>query len=261
MPSNYAHYRFGAAALDAMPGDIRRTVKRYRRLYDMGLHGPDIFFYYNPLWKTKSGALGSRLHRQTGKEFFGRICRRLRTEPVPEAEAYLYGLLCHYALDTACHPFVLEQARLETAGHIEIETEFDRFLLALDGKCPPERQDLSTHMRLEGSEFEAVARCYPGVTAHTVGVCLRHMVLANKVLAMPGEKKRELLKNGLGLAGQRYRGFVMTAQENPRCGMLNKPLLELYRGAEERFPGLLMQLNAHLTYNAPLGAEFSAAFG
>ena len=48
MPSVYAHYRFGAAMLAKMPGDIRLPVQRYRRLFDIGLHGPDLFFYARP---------------------------------------------------------------------------------------------------------------------------------------------------------------------------------------------------------------------
>ena len=261
MPANYAHYRFGAAMLAAMPGDIRRTADRFRRLYDAGLHGPDIFFYYNPLWKTGTGSLGSRIHRQPGREIFGRICRNLRLEPSRAGEAYLYGLLCHYTLDSACHPFIVEQERLGLAEHIELETEFDRFLLDMDGKIPAEHQDISPHMRLAAGEWDTVARCYPGVTGKAVGTCLRHMVLATKALAIRGKTGRELLKKGMGLANWEYRGFVMTSGPNPHCDKLDKDLYECYRRAEERFPELLMELSAHLAYNAPLGADFSATFG
>ena len=48
MPSDYAHYRFGAAMLSAMPADLRRPANRFRQMYDMGLHGPDIFTYSPP---------------------------------------------------------------------------------------------------------------------------------------------------------------------------------------------------------------------
>ena len=110
MPSNYAHYRFGVEMLQLMPGDIRRTVNRFRRLYDMGLHGPDVFFYYNPLHQTKTGEMGRRIHKQSGADLFMRICRSLRMEPSEGGEAYLYGLLTHYCLDSLCHPYVIETA-------------------------------------------------------------------------------------------------------------------------------------------------------
>lgn len=261
MPANYAHYRFGTAMLAAMPGDIQRTAKRFRPLYDIGLHGPDIFFYMNPLRSAKSGSLGSRMHQQTGKEFFGRICRNIRLEPAQGAEAYLYGALCHYALDSVCHPFVRERDEKGIAEHIALETEFDRFLLDMDGKHPPEKQDLSKHLQLEPGEYAVIARLYSGVTEKAVASALRNMVLATKALTMGNGKSRQLMQKGLGLAGKKYRGFVMTNGPDARCCDLDKPLLELYNKAEEKFPDLLMQLCAHLTYNAPLGKEFTAIFG
>ncbi len=261
MPYTYAHYRFGVAALDAMPGDIKRTVKRNRQLYDVGLHGPDIFFYYNPLRRTKTGALASRIHRQSGKEFFGRVCRGLRLNPSAEAEAYLYGLLCHYALDSVCHPFVWQQDKEGVAEHIALETEFDRFLLDMDGRCPPEKQDLSRHIRLSPAECATAARFFPGVTDKVIAAAVRNMALATKALAIGNQTGREWIKRGLGLAGREYRGLVMTQGPNSQCAHLNAPLFSLYKQAEEKFPSLLLQLNAHLTYNAPLETDFSAAFG
>ena len=59
MPSAYAHYRFGAQLLKRMPPDFCRTAQRFRQLYGVGLHGPDIFFDYSPLMKTSVGSLGS----------------------------------------------------------------------------------------------------------------------------------------------------------------------------------------------------------
>ena len=261
MPAQYAHYRFGVAMLSTMPGDICRTIKRSRQLFDVGLHGPDIFFYYNPLWKTKLSGFGNCIHRQSGKEFFGRACRNFRLEPSQDAQAYLYGLLCHYALDSICHPFVLEQVNSGVAEHIEMEIEFDRFLLDMDGKHPPENQDLSAHMHLKHKECAVAARFYPGITGKEIETSLRNMAFATKAFAIGSNVGRALLKNCLGIAGNAYRSFVMSQQPNPRCSSLNKPLLELYQKAEERFPDLLMQLSAHLTYNAPLGADFSANFG
>lgn len=48
MPANYAHYRFGVKAIPLLPAEMQRTVRRFRRLYDMGLHGPDLFFSISP---------------------------------------------------------------------------------------------------------------------------------------------------------------------------------------------------------------------
>ena len=61
MPSTYAHYRFGQEVLKELPNDIKKIIIENKELYDIGLHGPDLLFYYLPL-KTRSE------ERRVGKE-------------------------------------------------------------------------------------------------------------------------------------------------------------------------------------------------
>ena len=100
MPSTYAHYRFGLAMLEKFPGDSRRTIQRFRRLFEVGLHGQDIFYYQLPGLNKSTSFLGIKFHEQTGQEFFQRVCRGIRMEKSEAAQAYLYGVLCHYCLDS-----------------------------------------------------------------------------------------------------------------------------------------------------------------
>ena len=259
MPSTYAHYRFGAAMLPVMPADIRRTVKRFRQLYDVGLHGPDIFFYYNPVISTKIGSLGHKFHMQSGEDFFQRVCRLLRLDPSEAANAYLYGVLTHYCLDAVMHPFISEKAAQGIAAHKQIESEFDRYLLQIDGKTPPCTQDLSPHIRLTPGECETTARFYPGATAKHIRDGVRNMAFITKLLATPEGTKRTLLEKTLSVKSADR--LLIPAAPDPACSHLDEVLLGLYRDAEALFPTLLMQLNAHLTYNAPLGESFAPVFG
>lgn len=261
MPANYAHYRFGAAMLEGMPADISRTVKRFRQLYDVGLHGPDPFFYYNPVMHNKVGELASRFHQQSGVEFFGRICRSLRLEPSDAAQAYLYGVLCHYCLDSTCHPFINEKSEEGPATHVEIEAEFDRYLFEMDEKCLPEQQDTSPHMRLTQGECETMARFYPGTTAGQVRTSVRNMALVAKLMATPAGMKRDLLLKSVKAFSKTGTELMIPATPNLRCAELDATLKTYYDQAAKRFPELLAQLNAHLTYSAPLGEEFKKSFG
>ncbi len=261
MPSHYAHYRFGAAVLPKIPADLRRVVMRHRELYDVGLHGPDFFFFYNPLAKNRFSHLGSQLHLQSGNVFFTRVCRGLRLVSSEESLAYLYGLLCHYALDSLCHPLVNTQAEQGPAGHTEIEMEFDRFLLELDGKTPPHTQDLSRHMVLTPRQMQIVARFYPGTTEQTVSTGLKNMALTTRAFAAKSPTARKLLSAGVGLAKKSVQDFFIPETPNPLCAHLDEELLGLYQQAEEKFSELLLQLSSHLTYNAPLGEEFDPIFG
>ena len=51
MPTTYAHYKFGKEVLSALPRPLQNSIEAHRELFDIGLHGPDILFYYNALKK------------------------------------------------------------------------------------------------------------------------------------------------------------------------------------------------------------------
>ena len=62
MPAAYTHYRFGRDVLALLPEELRGVITAHRALYDIGLHGPDIFFFYRPLGHNSVIRLGHALH-------------------------------------------------------------------------------------------------------------------------------------------------------------------------------------------------------
>ena len=261
MPSHYAHYRFGAQMLPGLPADIRRPVQRFRRLYDAGTHGADLFFYYNPLVNHPIGALREKYHDQTGIDCFTMVCRRYRLEPTEAGEAFLYGLLAHYCLDSVCNPAITAAAEELQLNRAEIETEFDRYLLTLDGKPEPHTYDFSRHMKLTKGECDTAASFFPPVTQAQVQQSISHMASVTKWLSASGGPRRTALNAALRLTGDRFTPFVMTPGPNPKCAHLDDTLKPLYDRASERYPLLAEQLTAHLTYGAPLGEDFLPRFG
>lgn len=260
MPSNYAHFRFGTALLETMPGDIRRTVCRYRRLYDVGLHGPDIFFYCNPLLPSRSRAQARKFHAQSGKDFFPRVCRNLRLQPSEAAYAYLFGVLAHYCLDSVCHPVVLEAAKEGIASHLAIETEFDRFLLEADGKIPAYTYDSSPHIRLTQEECKVVPQFYPGTNSRQIQEAVRNMAQAVHLLAGKNAGYRTVMEKSLQLTAGAVKDVVMPRAADPAFTETNEKLMVAYTQAQEKAARAMNQLGAHLTYNAPLGEDFFATF-
>ena len=162
MPASYAHYRFGKQVLSFLPADARQCVQRFRRMYDMGLQGPDIFFFYNPFLKTAVGTLDSTFHSQSGRDFFPAACVQATTEA---ARAYLYGLLAHYCLDSVSHAGL---PHAEGSRAVP-EAEFDRYLLELDSVPLPHTYDLSPKLKLTRGECMTVATFYPGATGVPFG--------------------------------------------------------------------------------------------
>ena len=261
MPSVYAHYRFGAALLPGMPADARRTVQRFRRLFDLGLHGPDIFYFHTFPLNTATRYLGVKFHEQTGQEFFQRVCRAVRLERSEAALAYLYGVLCHYCLDSVMHPFVKEQAKAGSATHLEIEGEFERYLLEKDGKVPPCAQDLSNHLKITPGECETVAKFYSPASPRNIKDSVNGMAFIVKLLSAPEGAKRTVIQKGMGVVAREFTGLMIPAEPNPSCAHLDESLLELYEQAAAQFPEMLSQFQAHMTYTAPFGPEFEPIFG
>ena len=58
MPSTYAHYRFGKDVLDRLPAKQKQDIQEHPDLYNVGLHGPDLLFYYKPISHNPINQLG-----------------------------------------------------------------------------------------------------------------------------------------------------------------------------------------------------------
>ncbi len=255
MPSQYAHSRFGKQALPALPGEARQIIQRFRRLYDMGQQGPDFFFYYNPLWQTAAGNLGQHFHSQSGQEFFTRVCAQADTEA---AKAYLFGLLGHYCLDSASHPFVNKMDAGREAPHVALEKEFDRYLMAADGIDAPASYDMSSKIRLTRGECVTVAGFYPPATPGSVNQGVRHMRWALGFLSGKDREKREKLvkKAKPGLAEHFIPVEPVTA-----FARMDSELLARYNQAMRAYPGMMTQLISHMKTGEPLGEDFAPQFG
>ena len=75
MPATYAHLRFGREVFRLLPDKFQSVIMEEPSLYAIGLHGPDIFFYYMPFKSNPVSRLGSELHHKKGRFFFERAGR------------------------------------------------------------------------------------------------------------------------------------------------------------------------------------------
>lgn len=258
MPANYAHYCFGQACLPLLPETARRTVRRFRGLYEAGLHGPDPFFYYNPVFPTPAGKLGKTYHKMTGRAFFEAAASR---KPSEGATAYLYGVLTHYCLDAACHPLVNGWTAEKKAGHTEIETELDRHLLVRNKKVPAYCYNIASRLRLSRGETETIAWAYPPATVAQIRRSFRRMKLVCALMTSRNRPVRWLMSKIVKLAGSKGSGMIMPALPNPRCSWAVPPLMRRYHGALQAFPDMAQQLQDFLTQKIPLSADFDEVFG
>ncbi|MCD8157193.1 MAG: zinc dependent phospholipase C family protein [Clostridiales bacterium] len=175
MPSTYAHLYFGRQAYPLLPEQTAQAVEENRQLYDIGLHGPDIFFYYRPLHNHPIDQCGYDMHSRPGRDFFF-PARTTYTEAenTEAALAYLAGFLCHYTLDSACHGYVEKKLSVSSLAHTDIENEFDRYLLQKEGR-DIFHTNLTAHIIPSAENAAAIADFFPEVTAAQVQTALKSM--------------------------------------------------------------------------------------
>lgn len=163
MPACMAHYQFGQEALGRLDPDMKSMALAYKGEYDIGLQGPDIFFYFKPYFKNEISNYGSMRHAESAVRMFAPMPVKA---PEHAALSYLLGLICHYALDRCCHTYVNGHSR-NSSEHMEMEAAFDRHIMenrslkiARYHCIPP-----------SGPDYKAMATLWPGITEPVVRSC------------------------------------------------------------------------------------------
>ena len=79
MPGFTTHYILGMKAYnDLSNNSLKYIISKYRWLYQLGLQGPDIFFYYIPVLRHRDYRnVGSYMHEHHIRDFFSNYLRGL----------------------------------------------------------------------------------------------------------------------------------------------------------------------------------------
>ncbi len=254
MPSTYAHFRAGQRLRARLTGTPKAAVEAHPELYNIGLHGPDILFYYEPYHKNRVSAVGYRQHEKSGASFFSFAAKAIRSGAGRAQDlAYLYGVLCHFALDVRCHGLIGEKMVQSGLSHAEVEVELDRALLTRDGFAPASAH-LVGHIVPTHRNAAVIEKFYPGVSAAEVEKALRGFVFYSELLRAPSPLKRQVLFAALRLAGcyQDIHGMVVRTAADPRCADSTAKLLTLYEQGETLALRLIGEYEAYLAGKAPL---------
>ena len=202
MPTTYAHYQFGNDVIRILPGPLQKAIENHRELFDIGLYGPDIFFYYRIFHKNRVNAIGYRMHEEYADIFFKHAAEVIKqSENKSAARAYIYGFICHFALDSECHKYVEKMIQVSGITHSEIEMEFDRMMLVRKHIDPMTFHRANCiHPTIKNAAV--IAEFYDGVSAKEIRKTLRYMILCDKLLTAQNPIKRKILFFGMKVAGQ-----------------------------------------------------------
>lgn len=232
MPAVYAHYKFGKEVYRALPENIRLLIRENAPAYWLGLHGPDLLFYYHASRKNRVNQLGVQMHRETAAHFFEKGRRVYRKRPSYVLLSYLCGFMCHFILDSECHPYISRYMKEEHLGHLEIETDFDRALMEEDGLSPV-THNCTRHLIRDLDTEEAIASVLEGITPDEVDESILGFHRIIRLFQCPKASKARFLRGFFTLIGERkgLAGLVMDGKPNGKCERSREALKERMESA------------------------------
>ena len=173
MPGFTTHYILGMKAYNDMPQtSLKFIIAKYRWLYQLGLQGPDIFFYNLPILRHRDHRnVGSHMHEHLVNQFFRvsfenltKIESRQQRE---EGLAYLYAAFCATMWATpSVTPYVYGRIEYDVDHpggyyhglHAQLENDIDALLLRKYKKEKPSQFNQAATICLNGMEIQFISR-------------------------------------------------------------------------------------------------------
>lgn len=202
MPAATTHSAFAKDVFRSLPVQIQEKIKDYN-LFLVGAQGPDLLFFNNfSVLPGTTCPIGSRMHSQKIPEVIRYFDTHTKEEPL--LRSYLYGYLCHYAMDSRIHPLVYAMTKIQEEKthendmdiHFRIESEYDIYTLSKSGKTWHD-YDVYNDLKLNASDTEALAVLYQGMLNEVFNIsltkkklirCIKDASLMTRFLK-PSEKK------------------------------------------------------------------------
>ena len=171
MPGFTTHYLMGMKAYNDLPNNqLKFIIAKYRWLYQLGLQGPDMFFYNIPVLRHRDYRnVGSYMHEEHVNDFFSNALNYIANIksrlPREEAISYIAGFMCHYIGDSICHPYVYGRINHNpyspssyTHGlHAGLENDIDAILLNKYKHKKPSQFNQAATICLNGLEMQFVS--------------------------------------------------------------------------------------------------------
>ncbi len=262
MPTTYAHYAFGKQVLNILDEDLKKIINDNMDLFNIGLHGPDVLFYYKPLKSNDTSKIGHEIHNNNGDAFFESARKIInKCEDFNGACAYIMGFICHYMLDSQCHPYIRQQEN-NNLSHSEIEVEFDRALMIKNNLNAIAFKPTS-HIVPNANYAQCISMFFEGTDKQTILKALKSMKFYLNILVAPGRIKRSLIIGALKISGnyQDMIGLMMKYEPKQSCKKINEKLFELYNEAVEPTSYLIKEYYNNIKNYDKINERFNRNFG
>lgn len=261
MPSNFAHYLFGQQLLPKLPDDLQKIIRPNLTLYQIGQHGPDIIFYHRPFLPHSVARIGFQMHKLPARYFFEQARDTIGLTADPRLIAYTMGFLCHFILDSNCHGYIYEKIKEVHISHAELETEFDRMLMAQQN-IDPLRTNPTDHIPVNQQLCELISKIFVPLTPEQIQFGLRSMKFYHRLLSSPSPAIRAQVRRFLKITHTEHLlgGMLMNPVPNPLCAESNQKLMELYQFSQKEAASILPEYYGSFFTGEPLSERFDRTF-
>ena len=261
MPTTYAHWRFGDKCIRMLPDDLQNIILNNRAIFDYGVHGPDIFFYYNCLKHNEVNRYGSAMHDIPYKDTLAQIKENFKkTENKDMALSYLLGFTCHFTLDSYCHGFIEKVDETMPYSHGKIESQFDRYLLIKDG-FNPVTKSVTDMFHPDKKMAKVISGLFNKFDEDIIYKTLKDQKLYLNLLKDNSDIKRFFLTTAMDIAKvPSFKDLLITKEKVEELKPVNIRLNKYFDMALKHYPVLADSLIGYLSDKNELNTYFKHNF-
>lgn len=262
MPSTYAHYSFSRRVLEKLPKPLAHICKSFETQFQFGSQGPDFLYFYHPTVKNHYTEIGALIHCCSLNRFLRQVLPILKLYGTDSKEyAYMLGFICHFALDSYCHPYVIPKVKELAFPHIAMETEFDRLLMIQDYE-DPFRYPLQQLIPQDDKTLSCLHHLYPDVPEDVIATCMKTYHFYRKLWVTPNKLDYNLTKAFLKIRRRSgyFCNFLLSEKVHPLAKITNPKLMELYEEALDAAVSYLVSFHESFTEGKPLDERFERNF-
>lgn len=262
MPAGFAHDSFGKIVYKELPDAMRLRLGIYQDQFRFGLQGPDVLFHYNLTNYNRVNTRGVEIHKEPARKLFEPAIQYCKENGIDNSlYGYMMGCVCHFALDSAAHPYVNASVDDFGASHSEIESEFEKYLLKKAGR-DPHRYSISHLIPKDRETARAMQIMYRDFTEKEMMRAMKDMSLIRNVLVASSNVKKKALLTFMRVTGHydEIQGQVLRFKDNPVCEETNKRLFEIYKEAVPDAVNMILNVHQSIFADLPLSERFNRAF-
>lgn len=187
MPNIITHKLFAEDVYHALNDtQLKCMIKRNLELYYIGSQGPDFLFFSHLMpWDVykshELNRLGSRMHNEHINDFYECAMHSIQKQTNKEIQermiVYLFGHLCHWALDKTAHPYIYyftgKGKKKNSSFHHRLESIIDARLLEKKRDLTIKEYPYYKLCEYDVNMLQAIARIYVAVSREVYHVDLK----------------------------------------------------------------------------------------